>query len=90
MTHFFKILEDWTCNLEKAIATVLNKDRSDATDSDEEVRNSRKKSRADSNRKEKVSANILRRVNGNYHHRKLPLPHDIFITATITESLNFI
>ena len=29
-------------------------------------------------------------VNGNYHYRKLPLPHDIFITATITGTLNFI
>ena len=29
-------------------------------------------------------------VTGNYHYRKLPLPHDIFITATITGTLNFI
>ena len=29
-------------------------------------------------------------ITGNYHYRKLPLPHDIFITATITGTLNFI
>ena len=29
-------------------------------------------------------------VTGNYHYRKLPLPHDTFITATITGTLNFI
>ena len=29
-------------------------------------------------------------VTGNYHYRKLPLPHDIIITATITKTLNFI
>ena len=29
-------------------------------------------------------------VTGNYHYRKLPLPHDIFITATITGTLSFI
>ena len=29
-------------------------------------------------------------VTGIYHYRKLPLPHDIFITGTITRTLNFI
>ena len=38
----------------------------------------------------KVSLQIAGLVTGNYHYRKLPLPHDIFITATITGTLNLI
>ena len=49
------------------------------------------------NKKRSITKNCIKFYNkisglvtGNYHYRKLPLPHDIFITATITGTLNFI